>query len=198
MVSTGASTSGARSSGTISRLRRSSIRLQISAKLAVAFDPMLRQIDHRRFAIVTNRRQVVAARVAAPTIIPVLRHAEDVVEMSLTHHAERVEHFVFQRLDHSLDEATGYLVCSCQIFAESHRRAPRCIRSGPRDAHRRTLPRPAEKSSVSRAVEESDATVAHSGGQYASVKMKSNTRGRRRFVHESLKGLAIGNSHQVK
>lgn len=70
----------------------------MAAKLAVAFDPVLRQVDHRRLCVVPHWRQMVPFRVATAEIIPVPSDVEDVVQVLFTHHAERVQPLVLERL----------------------------------------------------------------------------------------------------
>jgi len=40
---------------------------------------------------------------ASPFVVPILRGAEDAVEVLVRHDAKRIQNFVFDRLDHSLN-----------------------------------------------------------------------------------------------
>ena len=53
----------------------------MAAKLAVAFDPVLHQIDHRRISGIPHWRQMAPFGVATAMIVPVLRDVEDVVQV---------------------------------------------------------------------------------------------------------------------
>ena len=39
-----------------------------------------------------------------PMVVPVLRLAEDVVQVLLADHAERIQHLLLERLDYTLDK----------------------------------------------------------------------------------------------
>lgn len=70
------------------------VPLQVTAQVGLAHYLVTTEVgDQRRFSIVTHRRQVTPARMAAPVIIPVLGHVKDVVQVPLAEHAEGVQHF---------------------------------------------------------------------------------------------------------
>ena len=85
------------------RSRRSPIRFQVPAELAIGNDSLLRQINDWRIVAISHRRQVTPGRMATPVIVPVRRAAKDVIKVPLARHAKTVEHFVLERLHHPLD-----------------------------------------------------------------------------------------------
>ncbi len=73
------------------------------AKLAVANDSLLLQINDRRIVALTHRRQVTPGRMAPPVIVPVRRAAKDVIQVPFADHATAAEHLVLERLHHPGD-----------------------------------------------------------------------------------------------
>ena len=73
------------------------------AKLAVANDSLLLQINDRRIVALTHRRQVTPGRMAPPVIVPVRRAAKDVIQVPFSDHATAAEHLVLERLHHPGD-----------------------------------------------------------------------------------------------
>lgn len=71
-----------------------------------AADNSLRiQVNRRWRIIVENRRQVIPSRVTPSTVIPVTGHAKYVIEVLLADHTERVQYFMLERPNHTLDES---------------------------------------------------------------------------------------------
>jgi len=75
----------------------------VPAKLAVANDSLLLQINDRRIIALTHRRQVTPGRIATSMIVPVRRAAQDVIQVPFAHHAKAVERLVLERLHHPGD-----------------------------------------------------------------------------------------------
>ncbi len=48
---------------------------------------------------------MIPATVAAHEVVPILGHTKNEVQVSLVQYAKRVQHFVFDRLDHAFDES---------------------------------------------------------------------------------------------
>lgn len=80
----------------------------MAAEFAVADDLDFREIHDRRLIIVTYRWQVVATRMPAALIVPVLRHPKDVVQVVLVHHAECVADALLVRLANRADFESRY------------------------------------------------------------------------------------------
>lgn len=73
-------------------------------ELSVANKSLLGQINYTWGALATNRRKLVSPRMSAAMVVPILRHAKDVVEMLLVDNAESIQNFVLERLNDALDK----------------------------------------------------------------------------------------------
>jgi len=62
------------------------------------------QINRRRRVTNANWWQMIPARMSSSKIVPVLPDFQDVVQLLLAYHAERVERLVLERLDDAFDE----------------------------------------------------------------------------------------------
>lgn len=82
---------------------RRPIRLQVPAKLAIANDSPLLQINGRRIVAVPYRRWANPGRMATPVIVTVRRAAKEMIHVPFADHAKAVEHLVLERLHHPLD-----------------------------------------------------------------------------------------------
>ena len=85
-------------------LRLGAIRLEMTAEFGMADDAMRLQIHHCRCFIVAHRRQMIAAGMSTSMVVPLSPDFQNVVELLFANHAECVQHFVLERLDHPLDE----------------------------------------------------------------------------------------------
>ena len=74
------------------------------AEFGLADNFVIGQIHCWRFYLIADRRKMVPPRMTTPVVVPILRHAKDVVQVLLANYAARIEHLVFERLNHSLNE----------------------------------------------------------------------------------------------
>ena len=73
-------------------------------KVGLAGGFVLMRISHRCLAIVSYRRQVVAARMASSLIVPVGPDFQDLIQTLLVYHVKAVQSLLLYRLDDTVGE----------------------------------------------------------------------------------------------